>query len=262
MSEPRDDFRAPGRGTEELLHSGRIAETHDETFRDLRLLTHDLAVVAGWLGKPGKLLDLGCGTGRTLVEFGRRGFGVTGVDLNPQMVEISRRKVEAAGLKRAKVLQGDLSNLPMDRLDPPYDYAVCLFSTLSYVAGHQNRLRAVRQAASLLAPGGQYVLHTWNLLYHLAGMHLPWILTGLAWWAVGRGEIGDEVYWTYLGVPWVRLHAFTAMEIRRLVRDAGLDLAEIYHMNKRCDGPLAGRRLKNWRSNGFLVRCVRPRDGA
>ena len=241
-----------------MVRCDRIADTYDQTFAAYQLLQYDHQVLLGWFDKLGRLIDLGCGTGRTLVEFGRRGFDVTGVDLAPRMLQISREKLDAAGLPGVKLLEGSIADLPLDRLSPPYDYAVCLGATLGYVRGYANRVRAVRQAGALLAPGGQYVFHVQNLLFNLRTPALPFIATGLLKWAVGRGEIGDQVLWRYRGLKWVYMHAFTPGEIERLVRDAGLELVEVHCLRKKCGGPLEGERRRFWRSHGFIVRCRRP----
>ena len=255
-AENRADPSVPA-GVDRMIHTDRYADTYDEDFAESGLLRYDHQLLAKWFDKPGRLLDLGCGTGRTLVEFGRRGFEVTGVDLSPQMLRKSRRKLEAAGLPDATLIEANIADLPMDELDPPYDYAICLFATLGFVKGRENRLRAVRQAGSLLRPGGQYVFHVQNFLYNLPTRHLPWILTGLATWAIGRGEIGDQVFWWYRGARWVTMHAFRPKEIRRLVADAGLELVEMVYLNDACDGLLERRRRRDRRSHGFLVRTRR-----
>ncbi|MBM4017121.1 MAG: class I SAM-dependent methyltransferase [Planctomycetes bacterium] len=241
-----------------MVRCDRIADTYDQTFADYKLLQYDHQVLLKWFEKPGRLLDLGCGTGRTLVEFAKRGFEVTGVDLSPRMLQISRAKLQAAGISDAQLLEGNLADLPLDKLQPPYDYAVCLGATLGYVQGHANRVRAVAQAGSLLAPGGQYAFHVQNLLYNLPTLHIPFILTGLLKAAVGRGEFGDQIFWRYRGLRWVYMHAFTPRELARLVREAGLELIEIHHLNKPCGGPLEGGCCRAWRSHGFIVRCRRP----
>jgi SAM-dependent methyltransferase len=243
---------------ERMVRSAEIADMYDDTFGNYPLLRYDLQVLAQWFKRPGRLLDLGCGTGRTLIEFGRRGFEVAGVDLSSRMLEIAREKTRAAGIENVSLVEGNIADLPLDRLRPPYDYAVCLFATLGYVRGRENRLRALRQAASLLAPGGQYVFHVQNLAHNVHTFSLPWIVTGAARAAIGRGEFGDQVLWWYRGLRWVTMHAFREGEIRSLVRDAGLDLAEIVRLNRATSGPLEGTCCCNWRANGFIVRCVRP----
>nr|HMS57161.1 methyltransferase domain-containing protein [Fimbriimonadaceae bacterium] len=41
---------------------------------------------------PGShLLDMGCGTGRHAIEFAKRGFKVTGVDLSEGMLAVARK---------------------------------------------------------------------------------------------------------------------------------------------------------------------------
>src|SRR5437016_5447581 len=39
-----------------------------------------------------RVLDAGCGTGRVAIELARRGFQVTGVDIDPTMLDSARRK--------------------------------------------------------------------------------------------------------------------------------------------------------------------------
>ena len=244
-------------GVQRMVKSEQRADAYDDDYASHPLLTYDLQVLQRWFAEPGRFLDLGCGTGRALIALGRRGFEVTGIDLSPRMLEIARRKTAEAGVMPAALVEGNIADLPVAQLRPPYDYAACLFATLGFVRGHENRMRAVRQAASLLRPGGQYVFHGWNLLYNLPTLHLPWIMTGLACWAVGRGEVGDQVLWWYHDLRWVYMHAFRRREIERLVGEAGLELVEISYINSTCTGPLEGGR-RDWRSNGFLVRCRRP----
>jgi SAM-dependent methyltransferase len=41
---------------------------------------------------PRSVLDAGCGTGRVAVELARRGLDVTGVDVDPSMLDVARSK--------------------------------------------------------------------------------------------------------------------------------------------------------------------------
>jgi precorrin-6B methylase 2 len=54
------------------------------------------------------LVDLGSGDGRTVIAGAKRGARSTGVEFNPQMVELSRRIAEREGVaSRARFVQGD-----------------------------------------------------------------------------------------------------------------------------------------------------------
>jgi len=48
-------------------------------------------------GQP--VLDVGCGTGRLLLDFLAIGIDIDGVELSPEMVAILRAKADAAGLE-------------------------------------------------------------------------------------------------------------------------------------------------------------------
>jgi SAM-dependent methyltransferase len=243
-----------------MVQDRRLTESYDEEFASFGLFRYDHELLARWFDPPGRMLDLGCGTGRILVTLGQRGFRVTGVDLSRPMLDRAREKLQAAGLKDAVLIEGNMAELPLDRLDSPYDYACCLFGTLGYVRGRKNRVRALSQIRSLLAPGGQCVFHVQNLFYNMHTLHLPWILTGLARWAIGRGDAGDQVFWWYGDQKWLTMHAFRPREVERLISDAGLELMEFHYLNKEQCGPVEGKRWRVWRSNGFFARCRRPRE--
>jgi ubiquinone/menaquinone biosynthesis C-methylase UbiE len=49
-----------------------------------------------WVGKPGKLLDLGCGPGNDSALFVERGFEVVGVDFSEKMIAEARKRVAQA----------------------------------------------------------------------------------------------------------------------------------------------------------------------
>jgi ubiquinone/menaquinone biosynthesis C-methylase UbiE len=49
-----------------------------------------------WVGKPGKLLDLGCGPGNDSALFVERGFAVVGVDFSEKMLAEARKRVPQA----------------------------------------------------------------------------------------------------------------------------------------------------------------------
>jgi SAM-dependent methyltransferase len=56
-----------------------------------------------------RVVDLGSGDGRTVITAARRGARAHGIEFNPDMVALSRRNAEAAGLgERATFVQADI----------------------------------------------------------------------------------------------------------------------------------------------------------
>jgi SAM-dependent methyltransferase len=98
------------------------------------------------------LLDVACGTGTHLARLAQW-YEVEGVDLDPKMLELTRRKVPDARLEVADMVSLDLGR--------SFDAVTCLFSSIGY-AGSVERIRqAVEAMASHLAPGGVLVVEPW-----------------------------------------------------------------------------------------------------
>lgn len=87
------------------------------TVREVDFLLEELCIPPG-----GKILDIGCGTGRHAIELAKRGYVVTGLDLSSEMLA---RAAEAA--KDAQV-QIEWVRADATRFSFPakYDAAVCL----------------------------------------------------------------------------------------------------------------------------------------
>src|SRR5438876_481981 len=75
---------------------------------------HLLAVCVKASGEP--VLDVGCGTGRLLLDFLAQGITIDGVDNSPEMLELCRHKAQRLGLRPALFQQ------PMQDLQLPHAY--------------------------------------------------------------------------------------------------------------------------------------------
>ncbi|MFD8568539.1 class I SAM-dependent methyltransferase [Streptomyces sp. NPDC059639] len=104
----------------------------------------------GWLpGKPGEVLDLGCGTGSLSLLAAERGHRVTGVDSAPRMLELARHKL--AG-RDAEFRLGDAAAPPVS----PGAYDVVLVRHVLWtLPGPEDVLR---HWLTLLRPAGRLVL--------------------------------------------------------------------------------------------------------
>lgn len=113
--------------------------------------------LTGWLGLSGteRVLDLGCGVGREVVEFGLRGHECVGVDISPKLIELARGRAYLAGVTGGvQLLQGDFRTF---RSDDRFDLALFWDSTLN-VYGLPQARSALRKLAPLVRPGGWVVV--------------------------------------------------------------------------------------------------------
>ena len=98
------------------------------------------------------LLDVGCGTGRHL-EYLARDYEVTGLDLNPELLEAARARCPGIPLHEGNMIDFDLSSR--------FDVITCLFSSIAYVRTLDNLRRTLAGFARHLRPGGVVLIEPW-----------------------------------------------------------------------------------------------------
>ena len=110
------------------------------------------------LRPPLQILDLACGQGRHAIELARRGYGVTGLDLSPYLLEVARERAEASGLEVRWVL-GDMRR-PLD--GDRFDLILSLFTSLGYFADPGDDSAVASAAAAMLSPDGRFFVEVVN----------------------------------------------------------------------------------------------------
>ncbi len=258
---PPPDWQFPPgvtRGLWDYLHDPGVARNYDASLADSELFRADIPFVERHCPKQGRLVDLGCGTGRLLVPFARRGHWVLGVDLSAEMLAVAREKAEEEGA-RVHLLRANLAELDGVR-DGSFDCAACLFSTLGMVAGAGPRAAVVRHAFRLLRPGGRFVLHVHNRWFNFWDPQgRRWLVRNAVAAVRGREAAGDCPMPPHQGVAGLTLHLFTRREALRLLKAAGFRVVEVRPVGL---GP--GARLpRPWwfgrlRAYGYLIAAERP----
>jgi SAM-dependent methyltransferase len=103
-----------------------------------------------------RLLDVGCGTGKSFMPMVERGYDAVGCDLSPAMVELAR----AAAAGSAEVLVADARDLPVLGR---FDLVTSLDDALNYVVSDEELGMAFAGVARNLRPGGMFVFDLTSL---------------------------------------------------------------------------------------------------
>jgi SAM-dependent methyltransferase len=101
-----------------------------------------------------RILEIGCGGGRQVVELARRGLRVTAFDLNSSCVAWTQRQLRRRRLT-ADVFCGDMTNFVLPQ---SVDLAHCLVNTFRHLLTEEAARKHLECVAESLRPGGIYLL--------------------------------------------------------------------------------------------------------
>ncbi|MBI1832384.1 MAG: methyltransferase domain-containing protein [Planctomycetes bacterium] len=225
------------RGLWDTLNDPAVAGAYDANLADTPLLSLDIPFVLEHCRPPGRIVDLGCGTGRLALALAKCGYTPVAIDLSAEMLKVLGDKAVARQLQIPR-LRANLVDLGC-LADSSFDHAACLFSTLGLIEGEANRRRFLDHVARLLKPGGTFVVHVhnrWSLLGTRHGRRL--LAKNLVGSWLGNEARGDFVMPPNQGLGTMAMHLFTQREIERSLKGAGMSIVELRPIGLRPDGRL------------------------
>ena len=179
----------------------------------------------------GPVVELAVGSGRIAVPIARAGIAVIGVDLSPGMLSVARAFAEEHGVSDHVDLRvGDLREPPVDETVP---LVICPFRSLLHLPDETEKLRALRAAHRILAPGG-------HLVFDVFAPSSDDIAETHGLWLEREQDIFERADWdedsrtVRLSVrsgdsaAAMELHWLSAIEWRRLIDEAGFDVEALY----------------------------------
>jgi SAM-dependent methyltransferase len=183
-----------------------------------------------------RLLDVGCGTGKSFMPLLERGFDVTACDISPEMVELARHKSGA----RADVYVADMRRLPVFG---EFDLITCIDDAINHLLDPGEVYEAFASMRENLAPGGLLIFDVNTLA---AYRQVPDVVVEdddvLLRWRGGLAELehpggeaevvidvftheGDGLWSRSLSRQRHRHHPID--EVRALAEEAGLEVATV-----------------------------------
>ncbi len=217
-----------------------IAPVYDDftAHHDYELWLGNLLPKASSHGLSGRrLLDVGCGTGKSFLPMLERGWEVTACDISPSMLELARRKVGSA----AQLSVADMRELPRFG---EFDLVWALDDAVNYLLSTEELGEALSGMRANLAPGGLLMFDVNTLQAYRTffaeeqriergGRQLVWRGQGSANAAPGsiseaRFEVGGDS-----GRPDIETHVhrqrhFPEAEVLEQLAEAELECLDVY----------------------------------
>jgi SAM-dependent methyltransferase len=188
--------------------------------------------------RHGRLLDVGCGTGKSFLPMLARGWEVTACDISPSMLALARDKL---GEQSAALHVADMRALPKFG---SFDLVWALDDSVNYLLSREELAAALRGMKLNLASGGLLVFDLNTLRAYRSffadtavlerdGLRLTW--EGHADPATAPGSIVEARFKAdgANGAAQVAAHVhrqrhFPEVELTAALREAGLERVEVF----------------------------------
>lgn len=205
------------------MHGGYTDDESVTTYADLvedGLFDHEATALSHLGSPPGRILDLGCGAGRTVRPLRRAGFDVVGLDVSRMMVESARELVP-----ESEYVHASATDLPFG--DATFDHVLFSFNGLDCIPTEHGRILALEEAHRVLRPGGRFVFSSHNSRFVVGPEPLDprsYLHVAAFWLAnVRRGTVTDRYKYDPMDEGPPKLYFITPEEQRRQVRRVGFD---------------------------------------
>jgi SAM-dependent methyltransferase len=108
------------------------------------------------LNAGGRVLELGCGTGRIALPLGRAGVPIVGIDRSEPMLTRARQRVRRGRLgNRVRLVRGDIRHLPFRR---PFSLVIAPYGILQSLLRERDLESALAAVYEAVEPGGTFGL--------------------------------------------------------------------------------------------------------
>ena len=187
---------------------------------------------------PARVLDLGCGAGRTTIHLQSRGYQVTAGDIVPAMIEKAKSRVPGVDFRVLDATRIDLAS-------EQFDAVWFSFNGLDYIYPFSSRLSALREIKRVLKPGGMFVYSSHNIIGRCTRVSRPLVAYHLAFLYQSLGRPLLQNYWRerHYGDQWLTAYCGIPTRQVRTLQNVGF---EFLGMESRYGETMPGITLKDY----------------
>lgn len=203
-----------------------------------------------------KILDIGCGSGRSAIPLAQMSFDVLGVDITPQMIDMAKQKAAEQKLE-IEYQVGDVADLKLS--DNSFDGAIFANNGWVQIPGKENRQKALDEIYRVLKSDGIFILtahrryYTLNNSFFWLGQFIKHFVLKPFGIKIAELEFGDTFYRKYYSNGKLERQNFIRMtgagEVEKQIQRSGFKLIESEPMGKIAEAD--GKSMKGSMSENF-----------
>lgn len=146
--------------TKEFYEEEDNVKRYGEAIDKVGLWNSEKIIFEKYISKDDKILDIGCGAGRTTINLYKKGYkNIIGLDLSSSLIEFAKKYVTNNKLD-INFVNGDAT-----KLEYPSDYfnvVIFSYNGMQCIPGKKNRDSVLKEVYRVLKPGGLYIFTAHN----------------------------------------------------------------------------------------------------
>ncbi|MEN8097700.1 MAG: class I SAM-dependent methyltransferase [Chloroflexota bacterium] len=226
----------------------QLAELYDILYQDY---TQDIDFYCSMAEQSGgSILELGCGTGRTLIPIAQAGHRIIGLDSSQEMLDLAADKV--ANLEDASKVHLEQGTMTSFSFDESFSLVTVPFNTFLHLPSRNDQIIALKNIHQHLLPDGRVIIdlpsptsitdatHDGSMVLERQ-FELADVGATLLQFSSTRLDMESQLYYVTWIYDWILANGEThrrvipmtlrylfPIEASRMFSDAGLELVETY----------------------------------
>lgn len=205
--------------SKKIYEQESIVDYYDKIAHKFQLFKSEKIMFEKYVDKKNKILDIGCGAGRTTIGLYNLGYlNIVGIDISSKMIEKAKENCTDIEFKEVDVI-----NMPFE--DNYFDTAFFSFNGLMLLPKYENRLKAIKEIKRVIKKNSIFIFST------------PYLDNKLEYdfWAnrvknskidINEESFGD-IYLDDMGVEKIYLHMPFISEIKEMLESAKFEILEV-----------------------------------
>ena len=144
-----------------IYNDDTVVQAYTEAIKKVGLWNSETIMIEKYISKNSKILDLGCGAGRTTINLYKKGYkDIVGLDISDKFINYATNYCKENKLN-IKFIHGDATKLDFAK-NNSYDAVIFSYNGMQCIPGKKNRDNVIKEVYRILKPGGIYIFTAHN----------------------------------------------------------------------------------------------------